>query len=111
MHGDSLQAFIIAVVVVDPDVLKKWATEKGLNTDNMEGLMFNQDLKKEIIDHMDAKAKENSLSSLEKIKKVHLTLNPFTVANDLITPTFKVKRNVAKRVYQVEIDKMYEEGI
>ena len=48
---------------------------------------------------MDAKAKEYGLTSLEKIKKVHLTLTPFTVANDIITPTFKIKRNVAKRVF------------
>ena len=60
---------------------------------------------------MDAKAKEYNLTSLEKIRKVHMTINPFTVASDLITPTFKVKRNNAKRVFQVEIDKMYEEGI
>lgn len=61
--------------------------------------MFSNDLKKEIISQMDAKAKEYGLTSLEKIKKVHLTLTPFTVANDIITPTFKIKRNVAKRVF------------
>ena len=32
----------------------------------------------------------------------------FTVDNDLLTPTFKLKRNIAKNVFQVQIDKMYE---
>jgi len=49
---------------------------------------------------MDAKAKECNLSGLEKIKKVYLTAEPFTVENDLITPTFKIKRNVAKKKYE-----------
>ena len=29
VYGDSLQSFLLSVVVVDPDVLKKWATDKG----------------------------------------------------------------------------------
>jgi long-chain acyl-CoA synthetase len=45
-------------------------------------------------------AGENKLSSLEKPKAIHLTLDPFTIENDIITPTFKLKRNVAKKVYQ-----------
>ena len=49
MHGESIQSFIVAVIVIDPEVLKKWATDKGLNTDKMEGLMFNQDLKKDLL--------------------------------------------------------------
>lgn len=48
---------------------------------------------------MDAKAKEYGLTSLEKIKKIHISMVPFTVDNELITPTFKIKRNVAKRVF------------
>jgi len=48
---------------------------------------------------MDAKAREYNFTSLEKIKKVHLTSTPFTVENDLITPTFKIKRGNAKKTY------------
>ena len=57
------------------------------------------------------KAKEYSLTSLEKIRKIHLTAEPFTVENDIITPTFKIKRNVAKKVFQTQIDQMYAEPI
>lgn len=48
---------------------------------------------------MDAKARESGFTSLEKIKKIHLHPTAFTVENDLITPTFKIKRNVAKKVF------------
>ena len=48
---------------------------------------------------MDQKAKEFGLTSLEKVKKVHLHPAPFTVENDLITPTFKIKRNIAKKTF------------
>ncbi len=65
--------------------------------------MNNQDLKKAIIQQMDEKAKEYSLTSLEKIKKVHFSYAPFSIENDLITPTFKIKRNIAKKYFEKEI--------
>ncbi len=48
---------------------------------------------------LDEKARENGLTSLEKIKNIYLSHEPFTVENEIITPTFKIKRNVAKKVF------------
>jgi len=39
------------------------------------------------------------LSGLERVRKVHIIDYPFTVENDLMTPTFKVKRNQAKKIF------------
>jgi long-chain acyl-CoA synthetase len=66
-----------------------------------------EDFRKVVNEDLLRLAAENKLSSLEKPKAIHLTLDPFTTENDIITPTFKLKRNVAKKVYQSEIDKMY----
>ena len=54
-------------------------------------------------------AKHNKLSGLEKIKKVYVSGDPWTIENDILTPTMKIKRNVAKNVYKKEIDEMYAE--
>jgi long-chain acyl-CoA synthetase len=59
---------------------------------------------------MDAKAKEYGLNSLEKVKCIYLTAEPFSVENDIITPTFKIKRNIAKKVFLQQIEKMYAES-
>jgi long-chain acyl-CoA synthetase len=66
-----------------------------------------EDFRKVVNDDLLKLAGENKLSSLEKPKAIHLTLDPFTIENDMITPTFKLKRNIAKKVYQAQIDKMY----
>jgi long-subunit acyl-CoA synthetase (AMP-forming) len=34
-------------------------------------------------------------------------LEAFSVENDMLTPTMKLKRNVAKKVYDEEIEKTY----
>ena len=74
-----------------------------LDAEDLKPLMTNLDLKKAILQQMDDKAKEYHLTSLEKIKKVHLSFAPFSVENDLITPTFKIKRNIAKKFFDKEI--------
>ena len=30
VYGDSLQAFLLAVIIPDMDVVKKWATDRGI---------------------------------------------------------------------------------
>jgi long-chain acyl-CoA synthetase len=54
-------------------------------------------------------ANENKLNSLEKPKQMTLLIDPFTIESELLTPTFKLKRNVAKKQFQNEIDFMYSQ--
>lgn len=68
----------------------------------------NADFKKLILDDMIKLATSHQCSSLEKPKMIHLVSDPFSVDNDLLTPTFKLKRNIAKNTYKEQIDKMYE---
>ena len=65
------------------------------------------ELKKDIIDDLDRLAKENKFNSLEKVKKIHLTTEMFTPENEILTPSMKIKRPFAKKVYLAEIEKMY----
>jgi long-chain acyl-CoA synthetase len=57
-------------------------------------------LQKAIIDNLNELAKVNKFSGLEKIKKIHLILEPFSIENDILTPTMKIKRNIAKSVFR-----------
>jgi long-chain acyl-CoA synthetase len=59
---------------------------------------------------MEAKAKEHNLTSLEKIKAVYISPEPFTVDNNIVTPTMKTKRNVAKTYFKDAIEKMYADA-
>jgi len=43
-----------------------------------------------------------------KIRRVTLTLEPWTLDNDLLTATLKVKRNMVIKHHQTDIDKMYQ---
>lgn len=63
--------------------------------------------KKHVLDDLLALAKDHKLSGLEKPKDIFLTDDAFSVENNLLTPTFKLKRNIAREYFKPQIDKMY----
>jgi long-chain acyl-CoA synthetase len=104
------------VAVLDPVKVKEWAAENfkdvNIETENLEDdqYMGSLELKKLVIEDMKRLADMNKLTGLERIKDpkwLTMTLKPFTMENDLITPTQKLKRNKAKEIYATEIAKMY----
>ena len=62
--------------------------------------MSNADLKKDIMADLMRLAVDNKFSGLEKVKKIHLVVDPFTIDNDILTPKMSIKRHVAKKVYE-----------
>jgi len=50
----------------------------------------------------------NNLTLVEKIKKIYLIEESFTIENGLLTPTMKVKRNKVIAKYKNILDKLYK---
>lgn len=54
-----------------------------------------------------AMAKQARLKGFERIAAVHLTAEPFSTDNNLMTPSFKLKRPQLQKAFQKEIDALY----
>ena len=67
----------------------------------------NENIRKAVAESMQEIGAKNNLSSLEKPKQFVLHHDPFTPENNILTSTSKLKRNVAKQVFQAQIDEMY----
>ena len=106
VYGDSLKNNVVAIVIPEEEVVMKWAQSKNINS-SFEELCKNADLKAEISQDMLRIAKEKKLSSLEKPKEFVLHHELFSIENNMLTSTFKMKRNVAKEVKMPMIDEMY----
>jgi long-chain acyl-CoA synthetase len=106
VYGDSLQSCVVAVVVPDFDALSKWANENGKSSDPKE-LVSDKETAAFILKMMTATGREAKLHGFELAKAVYLVTEPFSVENDLLTPSFKLKRHQAKKKFQANIDSMY----
>uniref|UniRef100_A0A673ISX4 Arachidonate--CoA ligase n=1 Tax=Sinocyclocheilus rhinocerous TaxID=307959 RepID=A0A673ISX4_9TELE len=102
VHGDSLQSYLIGVVVPDPEVFVNWAKERGV-VGSYEELCQNPDVKKAVLEDMTAVAKEAGLKSFEQVKDLYLHPEMFSVSNGLLTPTLKSKRVDLRRVFSEQI--------
>ncbi|KAK4355619.1 hypothetical protein RND71_024590 [Anisodus tanguticus] len=153
IYGDGLNSSLVAIVCVDPDMLKAWAMNVGIkdpefllclqpallkscieftyrerdhkdqndihhNISWQENTKQNKDVKQlctnprakaAVLKDMDIVGKEAQLRGFEFAKANTLVLEPFTMENDLLTPTYKIKRPQARAYFAKEIADMYAE--
>lgn len=112
MYGDSLKDYVVMIGVLNMDTVDKYV--KSINNSKVqanETLCNSPDFIATVYLDMMVAADRNKLNSLERPKQLRLILDPFTIENDLLTPTMKLKRHEAKKHYQSLIDKMYNEPV
>lgn len=109
VYGDSLQSTLVGVIVPDFETLKPWAIAKGFGDKSLKEYCADPAVVDAVFKELAAFAKKSELKGFECLKKVVLYHEQFSMANDLLTPTFKLKRHQAKIFFQKEIDTMYEQ--
>jgi len=101
--GDR-RKYLTALITLDPDNIAEYARKNGISFSVVDDLIGNEKIVALIEEEVAEKSK--TLASFETIKKV-TTIPEFTIENGLLTPTFKIKKNVAMDRYQDKIDAMY----
>ncbi|XP_028573831.2 long-chain-fatty-acid--CoA ligase 6 isoform X3 [Podarcis muralis] len=106
VHGDSLQAFLVGIVVPDAEILPAWAKKRGFDGTFAE-LCKNAELKKAIMEDMVQLGKESGLHSFEQVKAVYIYPEMFSVQNGLLTPTLKARRPELREFFKKQIEELY----
>ncbi|XP_054245313.1 long-chain-fatty-acid--CoA ligase 6 isoform X7 [Indicator indicator] len=106
VHGDSLQAFLVGIVVPDSEVMPGWAKKRGFDGTYAE-LCKNKELKQVIMEDMVRLGKESGLHSFEQVKAIYIHSDMFSVQNGLLTPTLKAKRPELRDYFKKQIEELY----
>jgi long-chain acyl-CoA synthetase len=103
--GDK-RPYCIALITLDEPELVKWASARGLKGELSLAALSQRDEVRElvepIVEHVNAEH-----SRYEQIKKFTILERDFTMADDEVTPTLKLKRRVAQDHFAGEIDALY----
>ncbi len=129
-HGDT-RAYVTAIVSVSPIESIDWAVQKGIGPDEAEAtrmkraLMENPLARPDGLEALMAKVTAHPelrqriaeavhqgnqrLSRVEQVKRVYLLDREFSIDEDEITPTLKVKRKNVEKKFAATFDKLYDD--
>jgi long-chain acyl-CoA synthetase len=109
VHGDSKQNDLVAIVVPDEDVVRGWVESNGSlrSAVSFSDLCKTSELNDAIMEDIRKLSKESNLQGFETVKAIMLHSVLFSIANDLMTPTFKLKRQKIRDAHEKDIDELY----
>lgn len=103
VHGDK-RPHLVAVIVPDLDWLGEWAAAEG-KPGELAALADDPDLKavmSAVLERVN-----NELSVIERVRKFVIAGQPFTVENEMMTPTMKARRHVIRAAYGDALEGLY----
>ena len=101
--GDK-RPHLVGLIVPDPEWVREWAAENGVPDDEV-ALRDNPDFHRAVSAAVDRVNK--GLAAVEKVRRTILADEAFTVENDQMTPSMKIRRHVLREVYGERLDALY----
>ena len=103
VYGDR-RPHLVAIVVPDEGFLAEWSRRNGKNGD-LAAMAGDSALHKAMIEAVE-RVNEN-LSVIERVRRIMIAPEPFTIANAMMTPTLKLRRHVITGRYRDELEHLY----
>ncbi len=104
VFGDK-RPHLVGLIVPDPEWAMEWARAKGHPTD-MPSLRLLPEFSRAVTAAVDRV--NTQISVIEKVRRVILADGPFTVENEQMTPSMKIRRHVLREVYGERLIALYK---
>ena len=102
--GDK-RPHLVGLVVPDPEWLIDWAMANDEAPD-IAVLVALPDVHRAVQGAVDRVNRD--LSVIEKVRRVELTADAFTVDNEMLTPSLKIRRHKIREMYGARLDALYK---
>ena len=93
VHGDSSETCLVAIFGVAPDLFAAFASKvlsraiSSTDSQAIKAACREPNIRREVAKDLDKVGRRNKFAGYERVRACHLFLDPFTVENDLFTPT------------------------
>jgi long-chain acyl-CoA synthetase len=104
VYGDR-RPHLVALIVPDAEHARHWAEQRGKRT-RLSDLIHDGEFRRHLTEALDRV--NQHLSPIEKIRRFAAIADPFTVDNEMATPTLKIRRHVIKARYEDLLDGLYQ---
>ncbi|KAB8342702.1 hypothetical protein FH972_022302 [Carpinus fangiana] len=116
VHGDSTQASLVMIGAIMPELFAPFASKvlnKELGATDFEALKAaaaHPKVAAAALKELEKTGKKSKFNTYERVRNIRLMLEPFTIENELLTPTLKLKRPQTAKKYRSVLDDMYSES-
>lgn len=108
VYGDSTRTCLVAIVVPNKAATAKFLGVQGRISDaDFAEACKSKKLNDEILNQLTEVAKKHKLFGYQFVKAVHCDPVEWTIENELLTPTFKLKRKKLSDKFNKEIQQLY----
>ena len=104
VHGDK-RPHLVAILVPNPDFVADWSKANAKPND-LAALVKDADFIAALDAAVTRVNKDMSLN--ERVRRFILIAEPFTVDNEMMTPTLKVRRHKVREVYGERLEALYK---
>jgi long-chain acyl-CoA synthetase len=93
VHGDSIQTFLVGIFGIMPERFAVFAGKvlgERIDMTDMEALRTacgDERVRLAVLQELEKVGRENGFAGFERVKNCYLYLDPFTIENELLTPT------------------------
>ena len=105
MIAGDRKPHMVAVVVPDAEWTQEWCAANGAKC-SFSNLAQNPDYRAAIGRAIERTNKD--LSVIERVRRFILADQPFTIENEQLTPSLKIRRHVLRQVYGDRLDALYK---
>ncbi|KAI9788181.1 MAG: hypothetical protein M1833_003114 [Piccolia ochrophora] len=116
VHGDSTESFLVAIFGINPELFAPWAA-KVLGTpvdmadqEALRAAAGHERVTRAVLKELDKVAKRSKFNTYERVRNCALMLDPFTIENELLTPTLKLKRPQTAKKFRADLDRLYSQA-
>jgi long-chain acyl-CoA synthetase len=93
VHGDSVQTFLVAIFGVQPDTFASFASKvlqrevSATDLNQIRAAAAEEKIRQAVLKDLDRIGRKNKFAGYERVKNCRLYLEPFSIENELLTPT------------------------
>lgn len=105
MIAGDRKPYMTAVIVPDPEWTQEWCAKNAAKCD-LKALREDHDYRAAVGAAVERVNKD--LSVIERIRRFILADEPFSIENEQLTPSLKIRRHVLKQAYGERLDALYK---
>lgn len=107
VYGDSSRTCLVAIVIPKIKEVAKYAKKETITKEEFKEICKEKELNNLLIEQLKQCARDHNLFGYQFVKAVHIDTEEWTIDNELMTPTYKLKRKKISEKYKNEIENLY----